>query len=137
MKHYLASAVAVLALAVSAPAAAQDHDYGERSDAAFAETVEGRVAGEARSCISVFHQNRLRVVDHVGLTYRQGSTLWVARARNPDSLGTWDIPIIERFGSSLCKHDVTRTIDRSSGIFSGVVFLEDWVPYREVDDQST
>ncbi len=135
MKHYLASAAAGLALAMSGPAAAQESEYGERSDAAFAELLEGyAVSGEAETCISVFNSNRLRVVDHVGLTYRRGDTLWVARASNPDALGTWDIPIIERFGSSLCRHDVTRTIDRSSGIFSGVLFLEDWVPYRAVEE---
>lgn len=135
MKHMLKVTAAGLALALSAPAAAQDRDYGERSDAAFAEVVDGyEVSGEAESCISVFNSNRLRVVDHVGLTYRRGNTLWVARASNPDSLGVWDVPIIQRYGSQLCRHDVTRTIDRSTGIFSGVLFLEDWVPYTEVEE---
>lgn len=134
MKNTLAFAAAGLAMAVSAPAAAQDRDYGERSDTAFAELVEGREAGEATTCISVFNSNRLQVIEHVGLAYRRGDTLWVARARNPNALGVWDVPVIERRGSQLCRHDVMTTIDRSTGVFSGVLSLEDFVPWTEVDE---
>lgn len=132
MNKFLAAAAACAALATSAPAFAQDRD--ERAEEAFAEVVEGREAGEPQACISVFNSNQLRVVDHVGLTYRRGDTLWVARARDPESLGVWDVPIIERYGNRLCRHDITRTVDRSSGIFSGVLFLEDWVPWTEVEE---
>ena len=131
MIRSLAISTAVAAMALAAPATAQDRE--ERSERAFAELVEGRVAGEARSCISTFRTNRLRVEEHVGLVYEQGDTLWVARARNPHTLDTWDVPIIERFGTRLCNTDVNRTIDRSSGIFSGVLFLDDFVPYTKVD----
>ncbi|WP_271079342.1 hypothetical protein [Aurantiacibacter sp. MUD61] len=129
------AAAATAALALSAPAMAQDRAerIQQRSDEAFAELVEDRqVSGEAQSCISIFNSNRLRVVENVGLAYRIGDTLWVARTTQPDAIGPWDVPIIERYGSQLCRHDVTRTIDRTSGIFSGVVFFEDWVPYTEV-----
>lgn len=133
MKTFIAAAATSAALAISAPAMAQDR--AERAEEAFAELVEGReVAGEATQCISVFNSNRLRVVERVGLSYRRGDTLWVARASNPEDLGVWDVPVIERYGSQLCRHDVNRTIDRSSGIFSGVLTLEDWVPYREIED---
>lgn len=127
MLKTLAISTAVAALAMAAPASAQDRE--ERAERAFAELVEGRVAGEARSCISTFQSNRLRVEEHVGLVYERGDTIWVARARNPERLDNWDVPIIERYSSQLCRSDVTRTIDRGSGMFSGVLFLEDWVPY--------
>lgn len=119
--------VAVAAMAMAAPAHAQDRE--ERAQTAFAELVEGRTAGEATNCISTFQSNRLRVEEHVGLVYERGDTIWVARTTNPRSLDQWDVPVIERYGSQLCTHDVTRTIDRSSGMFSGVLFLEDFVPY--------
>ncbi len=124
--------VAVAAMAMAAPAHAQDRhaqDREERAQTAFAELVEGRTAGEATNCISTFQSNRLRVEEHVGLVYERGDTIWVARTTNPRSLDQWDVPVIERYGSQLCTHDVTRTIDRSSGMFSGVLFLEDFVPY--------
>ncbi|WP_338241752.1 hypothetical protein [Aurantiacibacter hainanensis] len=127
----LAISTAVAAMALAAPATAQDRE--ERSERAFAELVEGRVAGEARSCINTFRTNRLRVEENVGLVYEQGDTLWVARARNPQNLDHWDVPIIERIGSQLCNTDVTRTIDRGSGMFSGVLFLDDFVPYTKAD----
>lgn len=132
MLKTLAISTAVAAMALAAPATAQDRE--ERAERAFAELVEGRVAGEPRNCINTFQSTRLRVEEHVGLVYDQGDTLWVARARDPERLDNWDVPIIERFGSQLCRTDVTRTIDRGSGVFSGVLFLEDWVPYTRADD---
>jgi len=39
--------------------------------------------------------------------------------------------VIERFGSQLCKTDLTRTVDRHTGHVSGVVFLSDFVPYTK------
>ena len=104
--------VAVAAMALAAPAHAQDRE--ERAQTAFAELVEGRTAGEATNCITTFQTNRLRVEEHVGLVYERGDTIWVARARNPQNLSTWDVPVIERFGSRLCHNDVMRTIDRLS-----------------------
>ncbi len=121
----ISAAVAAMALAV--PAVAQDRE--ERAEMAFAELVKGRTAGEATNCINTFQSSRLRVEEHVGLVYERGDTIWVARATNPRNLDGWDVPIIERYGSRLCTNDVTRTIDRSSGMFSGVLFLEDFVPY--------
>lgn len=139
MKKFIAIAAAAMAFTLSIPAFAQEEDdqpeRDERAEQAFADLVEDRVvAGEEKTCLYIPNSNRLNVVDHVGLSYRRGDTLWVARARNPNSISAWDVPIIERFGSQLCRHDVTRTIDRSSGFFSGVVFLENWVPYRKAED---
>lgn len=133
MKLIFAAAAATAALALSAPAMAQDRDAEREAqyEEAFEELIEGRVAGEPTPCISTFNSNRLRVVENVGLAYERGDTLWVARASNPRNLGPWDIPIIERTGSQVCRHDVNRTIDRSSGMFSGILFLSDWVPYTE------
>lgn len=133
MMKSLAITAAGLAAIAATPLAAQDRE--ERAEAAFQELVEGRTAGEARRCISTFDSNRLRVEENVGLVYERAGTMWVARARNPQNLTTWDVPIIERYsGSRLCTTDVTRTIDRSTGHFSGVLFLDDFVPYTEVEE---
>ena len=130
MLKALSITAASLALAVSAaPLAAQDQTREERAEQAFQELVEGRTAGEPIRCISTFQSNRLRVEEYVGLVYERGDTIWVARARNPRSLDRWDVPVIERYGSRLCTNDVMRTIDRTSGMFSGALTLGDWVPY--------
>ncbi|KLE34149.1 hypothetical protein [Aurantiacibacter luteus] len=135
MKPFVAAITAAAALALAAPAAAQSERQMQRSQEAFAELTEGwEVAGQPEACIYTPNTNRLRVVENVGLAYRQGDTMWVARARNPQNLGAWDVPIIDRFGSNLCRHDAMRTIDRSSGMFSGVLFLDDFVPYRRVSE---
>lgn len=129
MKKILSAVAATAAMALAAPAMA--HDEGEE---AFQELIEGRTAGEPRQCIPTFADHRLRVVEHVGLVYERGDTLWVARARDPRRLDHWDIPIIERYGTSrLCTTDVRRTIDRGSGFFSGVLFLDDFVPYTRAN----
>ncbi len=127
MTKTFAISAAIAAMALTAPASAQDRE--ERAQQAFAELVEGRTAGEPQSCISTFSSNRLRVEENVGLVYERGDTIWVARTTNPRSLDRWDVPVIQRYSSRLCTTDVTRTIDRSSGMFSGVLFLDDFVPY--------
>lgn len=132
----IAFTAAGLAMLAAAPLAAQDRpSREERADAAFAELIEGRVAGEAQNCITTMDSHRLRIEENVGLVYERGDTLWVARARNPQHLGAWDVPVIERFTASrLCTTDVTRTVDRSSGVLTGALFLDDFVPYTEVED---
>ncbi len=103
----------------------------EKGAARFAELTQGRTAGEPRSCISAMRSNDLKVVEYLGIVYEQGDTVWIARAADPRSLGHSDVPIFERFGSQLCRQDVIRTIDRSSHFTTGVVFLDEFVPYTK------
>ncbi len=91
--------------------------------------LEGRTAGEPVQCISAHNSNRIRVIDHVGIVYDAGDTIYVARATDPQQLDYWDVPVIERFGSQLCTNDIMRTVDRTSGHITGPLFLDDFVPY--------
>jgi len=127
----IAAILAAAALPLAAlPAAAESR--AEKNEAYLAEMLEGRVPGEPVSCIFAPNQQRLNVIEHVGIVYKDGDTIYVARAREPHSLGFDDALIIERHGSSLCRHDITRTFDRMSHI-PGVVFFDDFVPYTKVD----
>ena len=101
----------------------------ERAEARFAELTEGREAGEPQACVPAFRTNDIEVIDNLGIVYERGDTIWIARAVNPRSLGRSDIPVIDRFGGSLCSFDVIRTIDRSTRFATGAVLLEDFVPY--------
>lgn len=134
MLKTLSISAATLAMALAGPAAAQDRE--ERAEQAFQELIEGRTAGEPTNCINTFSSNRLRVEENVGLVYERGDTIWIARTRNARDLDRWDVPVIERYGSRLCTNDVMRTIDRSSGMFSGVLMLDDFVPYTRADESA-
>ena len=126
----LAPLLAGLALAL-APAAAQADTPAERGEARLARMIEGRVAGEPVNCISTFRNNELQVIDHVGLVYDAGDTIYVGRVTNPRSLSRNDIVVIDRFSSQLCTQDIIRTVDRNAGFMTGAVFLENFVPYTK------
>ena len=112
-------------------ATASAETRAEKSEASLAKMLEGRTAGEPVKCINAFSSNRIRVMEHVGIVYDAGHTIYVARATDPDQLDSWDVPVIERFGSQLCSNDIMRTVDRTGGHFSGPLFLDDFVPYTK------
>ena len=116
------------ALALTGATAASAETRAEKGEAKLAKILEGRVAGEPMQCISAQRSNRIRVIEHVGLVYDAGETIYVARATNPSALDYWDVPVIERFGSQLCSNDVMRTVDRTGGYVTGPLFLDDVVP---------
>lgn len=124
----IASSLAVTA--VSGCATSPMGASAERGEARLAEMLAGRTAGEAQSCISAFADNRLTVIDETAVVYDAGDTIYVARPDNPRSLDTQDVLVIERTGGQLCKQDFVRTVDRTLGFTTGVVFLGDFVPYR-------
>jgi hypothetical protein len=119
------------ALALTGSTAALAETRAEKSEARLAKMLEGRTAGEPVKCISAFNGNNIQVIDHVGIVYDAGRTIYVARTTHPNQLDYWDVPVIERFGGQLCTNDMMRTVDRSSGHISGPLFLEDFVPYTK------
>lgn len=126
------AALALLAM----PASAEEKPAGPtKGEAELAKMLEGRVAGEPERCVNTFGNGNLRIIDGTALVYRQGGTVWVNRTRNPDSLDDDDYLVIRKYGSSsqLCRLDNVTTQDRSGNFFTGVVFLEDFVPYRKVE----
>ncbi len=94
--------------------------------------LEGRVAGEPRSCISDFANANMQIIDGRALVYGRGKTIWVNVPNNPDSLDDDDILVIRKFGGQLCRLDMVTTIDRTSGFYTGFVALGQFVPYRKV-----
>ena len=126
----LALILAGVALAITgATAASAKMTLAEKGEARLARMLEGRTPGEPVTCISAFRSNDIRIIEHVGIVYDAGRTIYVARVTDPDMLDQWDVPVFERFGSQLCSTDIIRTVDRSSGHFTGAVFLSDFVPY--------
>lgn len=109
---------------------ASSADIKEKNEARLAEMLKGRTAGEPVSCISAYQSDKLEVIERVGLVYKAGDTIYVARPSDPDQLRD-DIIVIDRFGGQLCNTDVVRTVDRSGGFFTGVVFLGKFTPYKK------
>lgn len=127
----LAMILAGAALALTGTTAVSAATAAEKGEAKLARMLEGRTAGEPVKCVSALRSNRIKVIEHVGIVYDAGDTIYVARATNPQSLGHWDVPIIDRVGSQLCSNDVIRTVDRNGGYVTGPVFLNDFVPYTK------
>jgi hypothetical protein len=126
---------------LAAPTLAQD---GERADEEqteqtkgekeLAKLLEGRVAGEPTSCIRTPPNDQVRVIDDTAIVYGRGKTIYVNRTSRPSDIDDRDTMVIRRFsGSQLCKTDTVTTIDRGSQMFSGVIFLSEFVPYTRVE----
>ena len=120
------------ALAVTGSAVAAK-SMKERGEARLEKMLEGRVAGEPSNCITTMRgSNNLQVIDGVALVYDAGKTIWVARPRDPRMLDDNDALIMDRFSPSrLCAIEPMKTIDRTGGFFTGIVMLEDFVPYTK------
>lgn len=126
MRKYLA-ALALVAVAATTPASAA-RESGEEQ---LAKLIEGRTAGQPTSCVNMRLNDNLTIIDKTALVYKQGNRVWVNRTASPESLDDDDILVIRKFGTSnLCRTDTITTLDRSSRMFNGVVFLEDFVPYE-------
>lgn len=121
--------VAAAAGLVAAPLSAARPTGEER----LAKLIEGRVAGEPRRCITTIGSRNLTIIDKTAIVYKAGNKVWVNRTADPRSIDDSDILIIRKFGGSsqLCRMDNITLADRYSGMFSGVIFLEDFVPYEK------
>ena len=127
----LATILAGAALALGLPAAAAANPV-EKGEARLAKMLEGRVAGEPVRCITTFRSDSPQVIPSVALVHKKGDTIYVARPVHPRSLGWDDVLVVNRFSPSRwCVDDQMRTVDRTSGMLSGIVFLEEFVPYTK------
>ena len=132
MRKFIAAlAISALALTTGAGVAAKDKKTGEEK---LAKILDGRVAGKPVDCIHTWRSGNLSIVDNTAIVYRDGRTIYVNRTQHPEDLDWNDVLVIKRFDSGqLCKLDNVTTIDRGSGITTGVVFLTDFVPYTMPD----
>lgn len=127
----LVGSLAVIAAAaglVAAPLGAARLSGEEK----LAKLIEGRTAGEPESCINTFGNRSLTVIDKTAIVYKDGNRVWVNRTKNPESIDDDDVMVIRKFGgSNLCRTDMITLTDRFSGMFSGAIFLSDFVPYEK------
>ena len=141
-KTALLGAVMGLSLAASPAVIAEDETGSDsaaeiemtKGEKKLAKLIEGRVAGEPVRCIRSMPNDRLTVIDDTAYVYGRGKTIYVQKTRHPDRIDRDDVLVQRRFSSSqLCRLDVVTAVDRFSGIFSGPIFFDDFVPYTRVE----
>jgi hypothetical protein len=119
---------AALALALTTCAPLPPANEGQRPDV----ELVGRVAGAPKRCVSISSIQTLRISDsdpHL-LLYGNGPTIW-ANALGPNcSFGRDEILVTEPTGSSYCRGDVVRSIDRISHFPGPTCVFGDFIPYR-------
>ena len=128
----IAATAAVTCALAASPAIAKKSGEEE-----LANMLEGRVAGEPTSCITTLPSSNLRIIDETALVYRRGNTIYVNRTKHPEDLDDDDILVIRRYSSQICRLDNITTRDRTSLMFSGAIFLDDFVPYTKVKDDNS
>ena len=138
MLKTLATVAATLSLAFTSSASAQEDAEITKGEAELAELLEGRVAGEPESCIRTIGSRNLEQIDNTALVYRAGDTIWVNYTKTPRAIDDWDYLVIRKFSASqLCRTDQVTTRDRSGNFFSGVILLDDFIPYRLPEDANS
>lgn len=100
--------------------------------ASAASALEGRVAGEPRTCISTAPNQQGRVLDAATIAYDSGPVVWVNRlAAACPGLSPYNRMIVEQGGGSqLCRGDRVRGLEPGGSIPGPACNLQDWVPYR-------
>jgi hypothetical protein len=126
-------AATVLAFAGATAYSADKPTRTEKSEARLAELLKGRTAGEPVACIPEFQSSRLEVLEGVAMVYGIGKTIYVAKPDRLESTQWDDIMVVKRTGGQLCNTDIVRTVDRTSGFTTGVVFMSKFVPYTKQD----
>jgi len=73
------------------------------------------------------------IVPGTAIVYDAGGVLYVNRPRaGAESMDDWDIMINRLWSSQLCSIDTVELVDQGSRMYSGSVFLGEFVPYRRV-----
>lgn len=130
MRPLIPAILAAAALAASPAVAAKEKRSPEEQ---LAKLLDGRVAGDPRSCITLSRIDSSQIIDKTAIVYRDGSTLWVNRPRSgAQSLDEDDVLVTKLTGSQLCSIDTVQLHDRASHFWRGFVSLGEFVPYRKV-----
>lgn len=130
----LALSAAAIGLLAAPAAQADEHAEMTKGEKRLAKMLEGRVAGEPERCIRTIGSRSLTKIDDTALVYKSGDTIWVNYTKTPEAIDDSDYLVIRKFsGTQLCRTDQVETFSRGGNFFSGVIFLDDFVPYRVAD----
>ena len=131
MRKLLSLIAASLLIGGAAQAAPADRE------AELERALAGRFAGEPVQCLDLRRVTSSQVINDTAILYRVGSTIYVNRPEaGADSLNRNDTMVTRLSTTRLCNIDTVTMVEPTSGTFTGVVFLGDFVPYRRVQTGS-
>lgn len=105
----------------------------ERAETRLTRALAGKVAGPPQRCLSRQRADDLEIVDSRTILFKNGRSLLY---RNDPEGGCGGLDpsrtiVTSSFGSSgLCRGDIVRVVDRTSGGVVGSCAFADFVPYR-------
>ncbi len=106
---------------------------GEKQAKMLAKELGGKVPGKPQNCISTFgDSNLVKISDDILLYRASGRLVYQNKLRStcPGLARDDDILVTETFGGQLCRGDIVRLVDRTSGIPGPVCSLGEFTPYR-------
>ncbi len=135
----IASIFSAAAIAFAVPVMAQNApdtptEAPTEGELKLAKLIEGRVAGEPQRCVNNLRTANLTIIDGTALVYEANGAVYVNIPRNARSIDDGDIIVTRPQGNRLCRTDIVTTRDRFSYFYTGNIFLEDFVPYRRIDE---
>lgn len=102
-----------------------------RKQAALDTMLAGYQPGEPRSCVNSRDLRGPTAYGERTLVFREGRTIWVNETSGGCDDAGRDALITRQFGPQLCRGEIARTADLTSGFQSGSCSLGDFVPYRK------
>jgi hypothetical protein len=120
---------AMFVIALGAGAAAAPRPTGE---AKLQKMLQGYTAGPSTSCVSLTPSMDSTKIEGIGVVYKRGRTLYVNRFANGCPWLTGFTGTVTRTPSTqLCRGDIVRIVDFTSGIEGGSCVLDDFTPYEK------
>lgn len=102
-----------------------------REQARLDKALTGYQPGKPQSCINPFGNSNVSIYGET-LLYRDGGRYWLNKPTGGCfGLKRDDIIVTKSYGGQLCRGDIVRTVDRSSGFPSGACSFGDFVPYTK------
>jgi hypothetical protein len=101
-----------------------------REDPGVTKALAGKVAGEPRDCLSLVDARSSATYEGT-ILYRVSRNLtWRNDMNGCSSLRDDRIPVVEVRGSQICRGDIVRLADRTTGAEWGACTFGNFVPYR-------
>ena len=129
--------LATFAVAGCATAEREPYQLAEDDREQLDRLLEGRVAGEPRSCLFGSGNEQLTVIDDRTLVYRVGGRRYLQQMTTdcPDLDSSFAALVTTRIGGSgPCEGDIARVIDTGSGIVYGACAFGPFIPYEPADE---
>jgi hypothetical protein len=101
------------------------------ADAELQRLIAGRVAGQPISCLSTLRADNMVVIDDNTIAFRNGGRVYVNQMQGGcNQLGTGFYTLVTRMPTTqLCRGEIARVADLTTGSTVGSCVLGDFVPY--------